>query len=243
MKIAGFLPETMIDWPGKIACEIFLAGCNYRCGFCHSPELVNGSAKQELEPEQFLDYLNQRRHMWTKPDGVVISGGEPTLNEGLPEYIMAIKALGYAVKLDTNGTNTPMLVELLAKKLVDYVAMDIKTSREKYDKATCKNNSLEGVVGSAEMLLSSDVDSEFRTTIVPGIVEMDDMWKISHWLSGGKRYSIQQFSPQNCLDPEYRKLRPYPKEALEEMARIAGGHFEKVNLKNIDSRASQPKHL
>jgi pyruvate formate lyase activating enzyme len=233
MKIAGYLTSTMLDWPGKTAVEIFLAGCNFRCGFCHSGYLLNGNADEKIRPEEFLSYLEAKKHLNMKPDGVVISGGEPTLNEDLPAYISEIKKLGYQVKLDTNGTNPRMLQELLLENLVDCVAMDIKTSFAKYVYATgVRNVDFQKVVESSVLLKESQIDYEFRTTVVPELVDEGDIQKIGEWLKGAKRYSLQQFQAENCLEENYRHLKPYPKDRLEKMVEIAKPYFGEVLLKN-----------
>jgi len=222
----------MLDWPGKTACEIFLAGCNFSCGFCHSGYLLDGDAKEKITAGDFLSYLDAKKLTAMKLDGVVISGGEPTLNADLPELISGIKKMGYLVKLDTNGTNPRMLQELLYNNQLDCVAMDIKTSFGKYEQASRAKSDLQKLIESSVLLRESRIDYEFRTTVVPELVDESDIAKIGEWLKGAKRYSLQQFQPENCLEESYRQLKPYPKERLEKMVELAKPYFEEVLLKN-----------
>ena len=163
MKIAGLQKMTLLDYPGKVACTVFLSGCNYRCPFCHNSGLLE-NAPEAVTPEGLLEFLKKRRGML---DGVCITGGEPTLQKELPELLEAIKALGYPVKLDTNGSNPAMLEDLLNRGLVDYVAMDVKNCPERYGETVgIPNFSLEKTEQSLRLLLSGHTDYELRTTCV-----------------------------------------------------------------------------
>lgn len=187
MNIAGLQKMTLLDFPGKVACTVFLSGCNYRCPFCHNAELLDGSAQPLMSREEFLSFLSKRRGLL---DGVCISGGEPTLHAGLKELMQDIKAMGYAIKLDTNGSRPALLKELVNEGLVDYVAMDIKNCPARYAE-TCGLPKVDlGAIGeSARFLLSGAVDSEFRTTVVRQLHTPQDMVAMGQWLtelSGGK---------------------------------------------------------
>jgi len=187
MNISGLQKMTLLDFPGKVACTVFLNGCNYRCPFCHNAELLDGSAEPLMSREEFLCFLSRRKGLL---DGVCISGGEPTLSAGLKELMADIKALGYAIKLDTNGSRPALLKELVAEGLVDYVAMDIKNCPERYAE-TCglKKVDFEAIEESARFLISGAVDSEFRTTVVRELHRPQDMVAMGQWLtelSGGK---------------------------------------------------------
>ena len=187
MNIAGLQKMTLLDFPGKVACTVFLSGCNYRCPFCHNAELLDGSAQPLMSREEFLSFLSKRRGLL---DGVCISGGEPTLHAGLKELMQDIKAMGYAIKLDTNGSRPVLLKELVNEGLVDYVAMDIKNCPARYAE-TCglPKVDLGAIEESARFLLSAAVDSEFRTTVVRQLHTPQDMVAMGQWLtelSGGK---------------------------------------------------------
>lgn len=197
MKITGLQKMTLLDFPGRIACTVFLQGCNFRCPFCHNSDLLSPSSDTEISVEELLSFLKKRKGML---DGVCITGGEPTLQKDLPELLGAIKDLGYAVKLDTNGSNPAMLKELVARDLVDYVAMDIKNSREKYDlTAGVPGISMEKIEESMTFLLSGAVDYEFRTTVVRELHEEKDFRDMAQWIASmvpgkkAKRLYLQQF--------------------------------------------------
>ena len=192
MRIGGMQKLTLLDYPGKVACTVFLSGCNLRCPYCHNPGLVLPERRdgQELSVAEVLRYLEQRRR---KLDGVCISGGEPTLQPALPEFIADIRGLGYTVKLDTNGTNPGMLGELLHDDLLDYVAMDIKNSREHYAETCGGVDVLPKVQQSASLLLNSAFNYEFRTTVCKPLHTEKEMAEIGRWLKGAKRYFIQAF--------------------------------------------------
>ena len=188
MKITGLQKMTLLDFPGRIACTVFLQGCNFRCPFCHNSDLLDFTPEGEIPVEELLSFLKKRRGML---EGVCITGGEPTVQRDLPDLLRAIKALGYPVKLDTNGSNPTMLKALVAEGLVDYVAMDIKNSREKYGlTAGVPGLSMDKIEESMAFLLSDAVDYEFRTTVVRELHHEKDFQNMAHWilsLSSGKR--------------------------------------------------------
>lgn len=189
MKISGLQKLTLLDYPGKTAATIFLSGCNLRCPFCHNSRLVNNKDFEEISEETLFAYLNKRAGLL---DGVCITGGEPLLREGLEEFILKIKALGYEVKLDTNGTLPDRLERLLP--IVDYVAMDIKNTPEKYPETVGLDGfEVDGVLRSVELLKSSDTPHEFRTTLVNELHTEEDIEKIAVWLGDGEHYFLQKF--------------------------------------------------
>ncbi|RME55562.1 anaerobic ribonucleoside-triphosphate reductase activating protein, partial [Candidatus Woesearchaeota archaeon] len=195
MKILGFIRTSLVDYPGNIVSTIFTGGCNFRCPFCHNPELVE-SKGQELSQSKILEFLEQRKHL---TDGVCITGGEPTIHSDLPELVKKIKSLKLKVKLDTNGTNPDMLKNLLSSKLLDYIAMDIKSSLNNYSKATSTELDLEKIKESIEIIKSSNIDYEFRTTMVKKFVSKEDLIGICNLIKGSKRFYLQQFDPRNNL--------------------------------------------
>lgn len=209
LKIKGLQKTSLIDYPGKIACTVFLAGCNFRCGFCYNKDLVLDSGKLEIiSQDEFFDFLDRRKG---KLEGVVVCGGEPCFNEDLVDFISKIKNKGFLVKLDTNGSFPEVLKELV--KLIDYIAMDVKYPFSKYEKFENK------VRDSVKLVIDSGVNHEFRSTCIPGILNKEDLVGIARCLENGKRYYLQQFRNKSCLDKDYEKIKPYSKEKLEEFAR------------------------
>ena len=180
MNISGLQKMTLLDYPGKVACTVFLFGCNYRCPFCHNAELLEGKAEPLMTKEEFLSFLSKRKGLL---DAVCISGGEPTLSAGLKELMADIKALGFSVKLDTNGSRPAILRELVEAGLVDYVAMDIKNGPSRYAE-TCglPKVDLAAIEESAAFLMSGAVDSEFRTTVVDPLHDEDSILEMGRWL-------------------------------------------------------------
>ena len=192
MNILGFQKMTLLDFPGKVACTIFLGGCNFRCPFCHNASLVTHIDDSKSIPEnEVLDFLKKRIGLI---DGVCITGGEPLINNDIDSFIKKIKDMGYLVKLDTNGSFPDKLISLVENGLIDYVAMDIKNSKEKYSvTADCKNFKIGDIEKSVEFLLSGKVDYEFRTTVVKQLHTLDDISQIGQWIKGAKRYFLQNF--------------------------------------------------
>ncbi len=193
MKIGGLLKFSLIDYPQKMSAVIFTQGCNFRCSYCHNPELV---LPQEfhtpLLEKDVLAFLEKRRHQL---EGVVISGGEPTLQKDLIPFLRKIKKMGYAIKLDTNGSHPEVLQSVISQKLVDYIAMDIKSPLEKYHLFTQGNDYLAEIKSSIEMIRTSALDYEFRTTYVKSVLSEKDISKILEILKGDKAYHTQSFIP------------------------------------------------
>ena len=216
MQFYGFQKCTLLDFPGEVAATLFVKGCNFRCPFCHNKELVVDAEKiMPFDTEDIFKYLEKRKNVL---GGVCITGGEPLLYDELPEIIEKIHKLGLKVKIDTNGSKPDML----AKIKVDCIAMDIKTSFEKYNlmKYTGSDDLVELLKKTINYLLSSDIDYRFRTTVVPGIVEITDIKKIVKTIKGAKKYILAQFRSHNTLDPEWEKVVPYHSEVLLEMKKV-----------------------
>ena len=229
MTIAGLRKTTLIDYPGKIAAIVFLAGCNFRCPWCYSKELVL-PAEIKKQPKvlekEFFDFLKERTGLL---EGIVICGGEPTINKDLPEFIKKIKELGYAVKIDTNGSNPKMLKKLIDDSLIDYVAMDIKLPKERYLEIFKEVKDIEE---SIKILKKSKIDSEFRTTVVPTIHTKEDFLKIAKWIGGPKvKYYLQNFRPEKTIDPEFEKIKPYSDEYLLEIQKAISPFFETCQIR------------
>lgn len=189
MRIGGLLKLTLLDFPGKLACTVFTPGCNFRCPFCHNASLVR-SKNGELGEDEFFRFLEKRRGVL---DGVCVSGGEPTMRDDITEFISRIKSLGFAVKLDTNGSSVQKLRELTDAGLIDYVAMDIKNSPTKYAVTCGGADFLEKVRESVSFLMSSDIDFEFRTTVVNELHSDADFHEIGKWIANAPRYYLQTF--------------------------------------------------
>lgn len=192
MRIGGLQKLTLLDYPGKVACTVFLSGCNLRCPYCHNPALVlpeQSNAPGMPESEVFA-FLEQRKG---KLDGICITGGEPTLQPELPGFLEKLRGLGYAIKLDTNGTNPGMLNRLLHDGILNYVAMDIKNSPSRYAETCGGADVLSKVRESADLLLNSPTDYEFRTTVCKPLHTEKEMEEIGRWLRGAKRYFLQPF--------------------------------------------------
>ena len=192
MLINGFQKLTILDYPGKVACIVFTPGCNFRCPFCHNASLVTHIDKDTyLDIDEVLSYLKKRQGLL---DGVVITGGEPLLQDGIEDFIAEIKALGYCVKLDTNGSFPEKLISIVEKGLVDYVAMDIKNTPEKYPATVGLDGfDVSPVLRSVELLKKGSVEHEFRTTLVKGLHTEEDVEKIAEWLGEGEKYFLQKF--------------------------------------------------
>ncbi len=198
MYINGLQKLTLLDFPGKLAATVFFGGCNFRCPFCHNASLVLRPAEAEkISEEQFFSFLKSRIG---KLEGVCITGGEPTLYPELPSLIKKIKDMGFAVKLDTNGTSPDMLESLVSRGLIDYVAMDIKNSPEKYPLTSGVTNvDMSKIERSVAFLLSDKVDYEFRTTVVRELHTPADFLAISEWIKGAKRMFLQSFKDSGDL--------------------------------------------
>ncbi len=204
MRIAGFQKLTLVDYPGLVAATVFTQGCNFRCGYCHNPQLVLPEHYQEPMPsEQVLDFLNGRRG---KLDGVVITGGEPTIQQGLAEFIARIKEMGFAVKLDTNGSNPQILSSLLASKFLDYIAMDIKSSLLKYSEVTGTACDIERIKESIGIIINSGISYQFRTTLVKGHCSNEDLSDIQFLIRHGTHYVLQPLVlSEKMVDPHFSR--------------------------------------
>ena len=197
MKIKGLQKLTLLDYPGRLAATVFLGGCNMRCPFCHNASLVVRPDNTEITEDELFAFLESRRG---KLSGVCVTGGEPTLNRELPSFISKIRALGYSVKLDTNGTNPEMLESLIRDGLVDYVAMDIKTSIENYGRVSgIPDLDTSKIERSIDLLLSGTVPYEFRTTVVRELHTASDFYSIGRRIEGARAYFLQPFKDSGDL--------------------------------------------
>jgi pyruvate formate lyase activating enzyme len=231
VTIGGLQKLTLIDYPGHIAATVFTVGCNFRCPFCHNPELVSKikySSSNVLETE-FLKFLGTRKG---KLEGVCITGGEPTIQPDIIDFIRKIRKMGFKVKLDTNGTRPDVLRLLYAEKMLDYVAMDIKNTPEKYAKTANSKIDVERIKLSVDLIRHSGIDYEFRTTSVPGLHIESDFSNIGKWLSGAKKYVLQAFEDKGkILDPRLKKKTKGKTLDLEKISKGIEKYFEKVEVR------------
>jgi pyruvate formate lyase activating enzyme len=242
MKIGGLQKLTLVDYPGKVAATVFLIGCNFRCGFCHNSELVISEEiknhPQILEKE-FFDFLDEKEGLI---EGICITGGEPTIQPDLVDFIRKIKTKGFLVKLDTNGSNPEVIDRLLNEHLIDFIAMDIKTSIDakvksqkskvkKYNIATGTKVNIDNIIRSVELIKNSGIDYEFRTTVVPGLVEKEDIEKIGKWLKGAKKIALQQFRNKMVLDKNFKEAQPYSDETIKEFGNILKKYIKEIEFR------------
>lgn len=238
MLIGGLQKFTALDYPGKIAATVFTVGCNFRCPFCHNGEIVEVGAEnyfEMIDEKEVLDFLKTRQG---ELDGVCITGGEPTLQRDLAEFIEKVKALGFMVKLDTNGANFEVLEKLVRRNLVDYFAIDIKTAFYKYDLVSAPRDGAEMTLKSVDFIIGNDIPLELRTTVVPGIVGLEDFDDIirvlreknENILPRLSRYNVQTFRSQKCLDKKFEELDPYGDEVLEQIAEKLREHCVRVDV-------------
>lgn len=228
MKISGFSKLTLLDFPGVVSCEIFTQGCNMRCPFCQNSSLIDMNGDFNYTVEEIYDFLERRKKIL---DGIVITGGEPTMQKDLVKFIESIKKLGYKVKLDTNGLRPSVLKELLDKNLLDYVAMDIKNSFEKYN-VTCgvKDLVVENIKKSIEILKSSHIDYEFRTTIIKEYHTKEDILKILD-VVGDSKYYLQNFElSSDVID---KNLHGFSDYELIEMENLLNLKYHNVEVRGI----------
>ena len=231
MNIQGLQKLTLLDYPGKVACTIFFAGCNFRCPFCHNASLVTHIDPEENIPrEEVLAFLRKRAGIL---DGVCITGGEPLLAPDLEAFIREIKALGYEVKLDTNGSNAEKLKHLVKAGIIDYVAMDIKNSPEKYGMTIgIEGYEMSNVMQSAAFLMEGHVPYEFRTTVVREFHKREDFEAIGQWLEGADRYYLQSFVDSgDLIQPG---LRGYTKEIMEQALEIVRQYIPAADLRGVE---------
>lgn len=230
MVIQGLQKLTLLDYPGKVACTIFTAGCNFRCPFCHNASLVIDTYKnQEIPEEELFSFLKKRTGVL---DGVCVTGGEPLIQQGIEDLLMNIKELGYAVKLDTNGSFPDKLRRLVEQGLVDYVAMDIKNSQESYGKTIgIEEYDIENVNRSVQYLLRGNVPYEFRTTVVQELHRRSDFESIGRWIEGAQHYYLQQFVDSG--DIIHPGLHGYNKDIMNQALEIVRKRVPTAELRGL----------
>ncbi len=212
MNIGGLQKVSLIDYPGKISAIIFTQGCNFRCPYCHNPQLVDPKLYRPcLFSKDILDFLAHRRG---KLDAVTITGGEPTLQEDLIPLIQKIRKMGFAVKLDSNGSRPAVLDRLLKEKLLDFIALDIKAPLDKYSQVVKVQMDTGAIAQSVRLVIQSKIPQEFRTTVVKSMLTQKDILAIAKEIAGAKRYALQRFQPAQTLDPEFAGEQLFPEEEL-----------------------------
>ena len=228
----GLRKMTLLDFPGKVACTVFTCGCNFRCPFCHNASLVRGSEEDmALSAGELLEFLERRKKLL---DGVAVTGGEPLLHPGTVELLEKAKAMGYAVKLDTNGSFPETLQQVIDSGIVDYVAMDVKSSFEHYEELCGRPGMTEKVAQSIRILLEGKVDYEFRTTVVDELHTAADIESAACVIAGAKRYFLQNFTESDDLLSPWASFSGAGKEKLQEMLKRARIHVPSAELRGVD---------
>lgn len=215
----------MVDFPGEVCTTLFYGSCNFRCPWCHNADLVlRPWSLPEILPEEAITLLLKRRQ-WIQ--AVCISGGEPTLSQGLVDFVVKLKERGFKVKLDTNGSRPRVLKNMLESDLLDYVSMDVKAPPEKYSLLSGVEVDLNEIKKSIELIIHYGIDYEFRTTLVPGLLSPDDIFSIGRWLAGARRYVLQQFRTADTLiDPGFGRMESCKKHSLGDMAKVLQMYFK-----------------
>lgn len=226
MQIGGIQKTSLLDYPEKISTIVFTKGCNFRCGYCHNPELFSQSTSQVINAPDFFEFLKSRQG---KIDAVVITGGEPCLQKDLFEFILKIKELGFLVKLDTNGSFPDILKKVLPH--IDYVAMDIKAPLEKYSQIVGIDINISKIKESINLIMNSEVDYEFRTTVVKSQLSPEDIFNISKTITGAKKYYLQKFRTEKVLDEKFQKETTYTEEEFKKILDRIRCNIKKVELR------------
>jgi len=236
-QIKGLQENTLIDWEGRVAAVVFLAGCNFRCPYCHSRHLVLAPDVLESIPLDQVDEMIKRDAGWL--DGVVISGGEPTLHATLPDLIRHFRSLGVAVKLNTNGSRPEIIAQLLDDGLLDMIAMDVKGPLdERYERNAGVQVDLDAVKESIERIIAGDIDYEFCTTICPPLLSEDDVLDTALALRGAKRWVLQKFTALNCIDQSLMSVAPYDIDTMRSLAQRSMKYVQKCFIRG--DTAEQP---
>ena len=229
MNIQGLQKLTLLDFPGRVACTVFLGGCDFRCPFCHNGELLDGTAETLMTDRELLAFLKKRKGLL---DGVAFTGGEPTLRPELPALMAEIRAMGFTVKLDTNGNHPDALRRILGEGLVDYVAMDVKNSPERYGETIgIPGFDVSNIEKSLTLLKMSGVDYELRTTVVKEFHDEDSFRTIGPWIAGAKRYFLQCFTDRDTVPRQ--GLHAPEKDELERFADIVRPYVQEVSLRGV----------
>lgn len=232
MKIGGLQKVSLIDYPGEISAVVFCQGCNFRCPYCHNPELVNPVLYGECIPEgEILSFLSRRAG---RLDAVTVTGGEPTIQSDLPSFLSWLKRKGYLVKLDTNGSMPGVLERLIAEQIVDFIAMDIKGPLEKYGELTRVPPFPDDIRKSIRLIMNSGLEYEFRTTVVDSLLTGDDLLAVGELIPGARRYVLQPFVSSKVLDVRYLNAKPVPMAILERIRIRLEKDVDSVIIRHAD---------
>jgi pyruvate formate lyase activating enzyme len=230
MKIGGFQKTSLLDYPETISAIIWTVGCNFSCPFCYNKDIVNGKVEL-ISEDEILSFLEKRKGL---VEGLVITGGEPLIQKDIVDFISKVKKFDYLVKIDTNGMYPEKLKELIDKKLVDYIAMDVKAPKKKYDKLTNVKTDIKKIEKSIEIIKNSTVNYEFRTTIVPSLLTKEDIIDIAKLLKGAKKFYLQQFKTDiPLISPNLKKVAPYAKEELIKILEDIKSYFDICEVRGI----------
>ena len=230
MKLYGLQKMTLLDFPGKVACTVFLGGCDFRCPFCHNFELAELKAEPLMESGEFLEFLKKRKGLL---DGVAVTGGEPCLWKELPDFLREIRALGFHTKLDTNGNHPELLRKILSEGLADYVAMDIKSSPGRYALVSgLPSMNLVPVRESIRLLLEGNTEYEFRTTVVKELHREEDFPEMGEMIRGAKRYFLQSFTDRDTVP--YEGFSAPSKEEMRRYADLVRPYVQEVGLRGVE---------
>ena len=230
MQIGGFQKTSLLDYPDTISAIIWTVGCNFICPFCYNPQLVKKTTNS-ISEEEVLSFLKKRKGLL---EGISISGGEPLLQKDVIDFIQKVRKFDYLVKIDTNGTFPDRLKELIDKKLVDYVAMDVKAPKKKYNQLTGVKTDIKKIEESIDIIKKTAPDYEFKTTFVPELLTKEDIVEIAEWLKDSEKYYLQQFKTDiPLISAKLGKISPYPKEYLTETLEGIKPYFKQCNLRGV----------
>lgn len=229
----GLEKFSLVEWPGKMAAIIFTGGCNFRCPFCHNPELITDLGKTPVYPWKEIEKFLDRKKDWI--DAIMVTGGEPTIHSDLPEALKKIKEKGYLAGIATNGSNPEMLERIIRENIVDRICLDIKGCPQKYHLATGqKEFDFTPVKKSIDSVINSPITHELRLTLVPGITAQEDIPAIGEFVKGAKKIVLQQFRPQKTLDKSYQSKVPYCKDDILAMGKELEKYVEEVDTSFVD---------
>lgn len=229
MQIHGLQKMTLLDFPGKVACTVFLGGCDFRCPFCHNWDILDPSTPVIMEEDEFYKFLDKREGLL---DGVAITGGEPLLRTGMVDFIKGIKSRGFLVKLDTNGNHPDRLKELVSEGLLDYVAVDVKNNKERYGETVgIPMLDISKIEETISFLLEGNVPYEFRTTVLRQFHDADSFKGIAEWIEGAEHYFIQSFVDRETVP--FSGLEAYSPEELEEFKKLVEPHVKHIDIRGV----------
>ena len=225
----GLQRLSLIDYPGKLCATIFTAGCNFRCPYCYNEDIVlDYPAMPKMPEDEIIEFLHPRLGFL---DGVCVTGGEPTIHRELPKFLGRLKSIGSLVKLDTNGSRPKALAYVMEKGLVNYIALDVKVPLGRYEETVRYRVKPEGLKETIKLIRRSGVDHEFRTTVVPGLLDGDDLEEIAMTLAGSKRYVLQQFRPGKTLCPDFKDVKPYSEAEMRQFRDRVAPYFAETGLR------------